>query len=64
MCEAAVLHELAHASLLVVATHLSLVVAMDGANVVSAWIVNRHWLRNKISRRLVKQVVRVRRIKE
>ena len=56
MGEAAVLHELAHSSLLEVATHLGLVVAVDGANIVSAWIVNWHWLRNKINRRLVKVI--------
>lgn len=58
MGEAAILHELAHSRLLVITTHLGLVVAVDGANVVSAWIVSRHWLRNKINRRLGK-VIRI-----
>lgn len=44
MGEAAILHELAHSRLLVITTHLGLVVAVDGANVVSAWIVSRHWI--------------------
>ena len=50
MCKAAIVLEFANSSLLEIATNLRFVIGVNCTNVVSTWVILRHWL-NKIRAR-------------